>query len=218
MRRRDRARRAEGNNAQRRILAWASLASAPFLIAAVPKSELGTALRPAAAAEVDRTILHGPWSARRPADNACPKIYMLDSRTCPFCQAFMRQHFDALDRSGYDLRVHYAPVVGENIGALGEIALRRDIDVTMRHHHGQRMARGPDPSATGGARLAAFNSMVEATKTFVKTSRAAGYPAYLPSFVWQDRRGNWRIHSGYTAQTTPMLLASLPPPAPMCKG
>jgi hypothetical protein len=173
------------------------------------------AVAPALTGELQSSIVEGPWSARRPATNGCPKLYILMSRTCPFSQALMREQLTSLDRAGYDLRLHVVPVAGEPAGALAEVALRRDPRLTMNYLRGARV-NGAEPSDRTDGGLEAFNAMVTSSSTFRKISRQARFTAFTPSIVWQDRRGQWRILSGYAASMMPELLASLRLPAPGC--
>lgn len=200
-------------------IAGATLCASTILIAAgspLPSTSPGVVVSPAMARAVEASIANGPWSARRAATNICPKIYMLTSRTCPYCKAFLKEQLAPVDRAGYDLRLHMAAVVPESPGASAEIAYRRDFLLTMRHMF-RTPVTGPDPG-DDQAHLDAFNAVVRATQTFRTASRQAGYAAYLPSFVWQDRAGKWRIQSGYRAGSTLAFTASLPTPPVRCRA
>ncbi len=182
-----------------------------------PAAPEGQPIAPSIVAQLIPRLERGQWMALRPAENQCPKLYMLDSRTCPYCMAFMRQQYLPMERAGYDIRIHYAAVASEGAGTIAEIGVRRDIRTLLTHQLGNQRATGPDPADAGGARLDAFNSLVETTQAIRLASRSAGYPAYLPSFVWQDRAGAWRISSGYNETVPARLRVSLPAPPASCR-
>lgn len=167
--------------------------------------------------EVQRTVFSGPWAAWRGGAGGCPVIHILEARSCPFCRAFMKQEYLPLEKAGYDIRISYGAVASDSSAAIAEIALRRDIRVTLGHM-GARPATGPDPANGDDDRLNAFNAAVMATQTYVKASRQAGYSAYLPTFIWQDKDGRWRLQSGYSPGDGQRIAQSMPTPAPGCAG
>lgn len=192
------------------------LASLPLIVTAVASaSAAGMPIPAARLSDVEAHVVRGPWSSTRGSDGSCPPLYMLTSRHCPHCRAFMKEQFLPFVRQGYDVRLHYAPVDAEDQDQMAELAFRRDIRRTLLHQAGRTT---PAPPRLNGPkdRLMAYIGMIDALTTMQGLSRGAGYPAYLPTFVWQDRSGRWRVHSGYGAGSADALLASLPKPAPVC--
>lgn len=190
------------------VAAAPATSPAPYPGKPIPAQTLG---------DVQRTVFNGPWAAWRGGADGCPVIHILETRSCPFCRAFMKQEYLPLEKAGYDIRISYGAVASDSAGAIAEIALRRDIRVTLGHM-GTRPATGPDPANSSDDRLNAFNAAVTATQTYVKASRQAGYSAYLPTFIWQDKAGRWRLQSGYSPGDGQRIAQSMPTPAPTCAG
>jgi hypothetical protein len=176
---------------------------------------IGSPVPPSLVPAVERHVVNGPWAARRAATNSCPKLYMLGSRRCPHCRAFVQKAFIPMDRAGYDVRLHTGFMNGEGRAGLAEVAARRNVVVTVTHHL-TREANGPPEHRWDDQRVDAFNALIDAQETFSRVSRAAGSPGALPGFLWQDRAGRWRTHSGYGAGTIAALMSSLPTPAAGC--
>ena len=204
---------------QKTILALAALAALgyPAMFTASAAADFGKPVAPARVADVTRHIVGGPWTTASPVSPArnCPTVYMLTSRTCPYCRAFFKEQFLPLSRKGYDFRLHYAAVDSENQDSMAEIAYRRDIRLTLSQQAGREVS-GPPRLKGPVPRLNAYIAMLDALETTVNLSRSAGYSGFLPSFIWQDRTGRWRIASGYSADIMPEFLASLPEPSPAC--
>ena len=200
-----------------RNLPWTAFAASAMLLGSEAASALGVPLNRSLSQRLLLQVENGPWLARRPSGNSCPKLYMLDSRSCPYCQAFMKRDYQAFEQAGYDVRIHYAAVARENAGTLAEIALRRDIRALLNYQLADRPITGPDPTIAGGRRLDALNAMIETTKAIGAASRAAGYSAYLPTFIWRDKQDQWRIASGLDDKTASQLRASLPVPSSACR-
>lgn len=186
-----------------------------IVTSAASASPAGMPIPAARLADVEANVARGPWSSTRGYAGSCPALYLLTSRHCPHCRAFMKEQFLPFLRQGYDIRLHYAPVDAEDQDQMAELAFRRDIRRTLLHQAGRTT---PAPPRLNGpkARLAAYIAMIDALTTMQGLSRGAGYPAYLPTFVWQDRDGRWRVHSGYGAGSADTLRASLPKPGPGC--
>lgn len=182
---------------------------------AAPEASFGKPIPAGKVAEVQKNVTGAPWSAVNGARNNCPVVYMLTSRTCPYCRAFFKDEFLPLTKKGVDVRLNYAPVDAENQDMMAEIAYRRDIRVTLARQTGRDL---PAPPWRNGPvqRINAYIAMIDALQTTVDLSRAAGFTGYLPTFIWQDKAGSWRVHSGYEPAMMPAFLASLPPAAPGC--
>ncbi len=150
-----------------------------------------------------------PW-AGRPGKAGCAALYALVSTTCPYSRAFMTQAYPRLVRQGYDVQLVLLAVDGERKETITEAALRRDPNLIVQAFAGRYRGR-LDPAASDEA-MEAYNVAVAASLDARALSRAAGFGAFIPSFLWQDRQGQWRIYSGFADATFQRDFATLPPP------
>ncbi|ATQ41026.1 hypothetical protein [Caulobacter mirabilis] len=154
-------------------------------------------------------LQQAPWTGR-PGKGGCAAVYALVSTTCPYSRAFMAQAYPRLVRQGYDVQLVLLAVDGERKETITEAAFRRDPSLIVQVFAG-RYRGGLDPADSDEA-TAAFNAAVAATLDARALSRAAGFGAFVPSFLWRDRQGQWRIYSGFADATFQRDFATLPPP------
>jgi hypothetical protein len=192
-----------------------AVAFATFVATAGPALGQGVPVAAGKVSELVANVVGGPWSSVRGAEGSCPTVYMLTWRNCPHCRAFFKEQFIPLHTQGYDIRIHYAPVDGEDQDRMAELAYRRDIRLTLLHQAG-RMPPAPSWRSGPAARQTAYVGMFDAMLTMRGLSRAAGFTAFLPTFLWQDRAGRWRVQSGYSAGIAAAIRTSLPPPTAEC--
>ena len=175
------------------VLLSLCLAVSPVLVAAAQSKAPQSAL-----AELQQHVVNGPWTSHLATPKGGAALYVLHSRSCPFCKAFFEQELDGLLAEGVDVRVIPVPTRDVSPNIIAQLAYQRDPNLLKRFNRYHYIAA---PDSRASAELTdAFNQTVYASQIMSKTLQTAGYSGWTPGFLYQTKDGDWYIHAGYSRE------------------
>lgn len=152
-------------------------------------------------------IVNGPWTSHLDQPTNGTAVYMLHTRTCPFCKAFLTEERDRLLAAGIDVRIIPFPGKSDSADIIAQLAHYRDPDFFRHYDNGEITII--TPSQTSPHFIDAFNATIAATQTLYGILDDAGEFRGTPAFAYVDQSGDWYTVAGYSERVFGPVRAAL---------